>query len=159
MLPPCWSRILAEGSFAKGPRSKVPGPAECAKRLNPPPPTGEPSVLNGALECSWSKMMEVKLESMVNHLEQACAFRRAYCSCFGFPALFLPYRPPASPRSPAESLQEPPRSLKRPPRQLQERSKRLQEAFLGPSASMLRFGTHFGPDFNDKMVSRDLRNH
>ena len=34
MLPPCWSRILAEGSFAKGPRSKVPGPAECAKRLN-----------------------------------------------------------------------------------------------------------------------------
>ena len=30
MLPPCWSRFLAEASFAKGPRSQVPGPAECA---------------------------------------------------------------------------------------------------------------------------------
>ena len=30
MLPPCWSRILAEGSCAKGPRSKAPGLAECA---------------------------------------------------------------------------------------------------------------------------------
>ena len=30
MLPPCWSRFLAEGGFAKGPRSKALGPAECA---------------------------------------------------------------------------------------------------------------------------------
>ena len=30
MLPPCWSRFFAEASFNKGPRPKVPGPAECA---------------------------------------------------------------------------------------------------------------------------------
>ena len=30
MLPPCWSRFLAEGGFAKGPRSKAQGLAECA---------------------------------------------------------------------------------------------------------------------------------
>ena len=46
-----------------------------------------------------------------------------------------------------------------PPRELQERSKRLQEAFLAPSVSMLRFGTHVGPVFIDKMVARDLKNH
>ena len=29
-----------------GPWPNIPGPAECAERLNPPPPTGEPSVLD-----------------------------------------------------------------------------------------------------------------
>ena len=38
MLPPCWSRFLAEGSFTKGPRSNVPGPAECARAIRRPPP-------------------------------------------------------------------------------------------------------------------------
>ena len=52
--------------------------ARCKRAFrNPRPPTGEPSVLDRTLECFWSKLMEVKLESMVNHLVQACAFRRA----------------------------------------------------------------------------------
>ena len=57
------------------------------------------------------------------------------------------------------SLHEPSRSLQMLPRELQERSKRLQEAYSAPSASMLRFGTHFGPVLSVQMVPRDLKNH
>ena len=34
-----------------------------------------------------------------------------------------------------------------------------QDCILGGAASKMRFGTHFGSVFNDKMVPRDLKNH
>ena len=84
------SSLKAPSPRALDPRSQARRNAR--ERLNPPPPTGEPSVLDRALECFWNKLMEVKLESMVNHLEQACAFRRAYGSCCICSASFLPCR-------------------------------------------------------------------
>ena len=53
VLPPCWSRILAEGSFAKSPRSKVPGPAEYAKRSAAPCFAGVRGVLNYLIIPLW----------------------------------------------------------------------------------------------------------
>ena len=83
-------------------------------------------MLDRALEYSWSKLMEPILESMVNHLEQAYTFRRAYNF---FSALFLLYRPPISPRSilgafgPQDASKTGSRAPKTRPRALQEASK------------------------------------
>ena len=93
MLAPFWSHFgaiskrccyhVGHVSSLKAPLPRALDPRSQAwrnarERLNPPPPTGEPSVLDRALEASCSKLMEAILESMVNHLEQASAFRRAY---------------------------------------------------------------------------------
>ncbi len=61
---------------------------------------------------------------MVNHLEQARAFRRAY----GFFCIFFAMSASKIAQIAPGSLQEPPTALKMPPRALQERFKRLLAA-------------------------------
>ena len=84
-------------------------------------------MLARALKASCSKLMEVVLESMVNHLEQASAFRRAYGCLIVFFAMSASKIAQIAPGS----LQEPSKGVFFDSKSFQERSKRLSRGLPG----------------------------
>ena len=92
MLPPCWSRILAEVSFAKVPRSKVPGPAECAKRLN----TARP--LRGLAVLGCDPIGLISLISLLKETERGLAHSAGPAAACQYAGLIPPCGGPIGPQ-------------------------------------------------------------